>query len=171
LKAVLRYRTRKKIQILKTSEYTFIISEVGLRVWKSEILCRNRGCWHPCSFRRDSPLFTIKSLIKFKKILRNIYSSCCTTYRVKYPTFCHIKYNNSEMAKVKTVKNERDPPLFTGMLLIKFQNILRNTSQVIIRHRVKILFSIISSPITLERQKWKLSKLKGILLSSSVNRW
>jgi hypothetical protein len=54
-------------------------------------------------------------------------------------------------AKVKIVKNERDPPLFTGKLLIKFQNILRNTTQVIIRHRVKILFSVISSPITLER--------------------
>ena len=26
------------------------------------------------------------------------------------------------------VKNERDPPLFTGKLLIKFQNILRNTT-------------------------------------------
>jgi hypothetical protein len=43
-------------------------------------------------------------------------------------------------AKVKIVKNERDPPLFTGKLLIKFQNILRNTTQK-------------SSPITLERQK------------------
>jgi hypothetical protein len=50
-------------------------------------------------------------------------------------------------------KNERDPPLFTGKLPIKFQNILRNTPQVIIRHKVKILFSIISSPITPERQK------------------
>ena len=50
-------------------------------------------------------------------------------------------------------KNERNPPLFTGKLLIKFQNILRNTTQVIIRHRVKIIFSVISSPITLERQK------------------
>jgi hypothetical protein len=28
---------------------------------------------------------------------------------------------------VKIVKNERDPPLFTGKLVIKFQNILRNT--------------------------------------------
>ena len=55
-------------------------------------------------------------------------------------------------------KNERDPPLFTGMLLKKFQNILRNTTQVIIRHRVKILFSVISSPITLERQKVKIVK-------------
>jgi hypothetical protein len=35
-------------------------------------------------------------------------------------------------AKVKIVKNERDPPLFTGKLLIKFQNIMRNTTQVII---------------------------------------
>jgi hypothetical protein len=48
--------------------------------------------------------------------------------------------------KVKIVKNERDPPLFTSKLLIKFQNILRNTTQVIIRHRIKILFSVISSP-------------------------
>jgi hypothetical protein len=40
--------------------------------------------------------------------------------------FRHIKSNNSGTAKVKIVKNERDPPLFTGKLLIKFQNILRN---------------------------------------------
>jgi hypothetical protein len=66
-------------------------------------------------------------------------------------------------------KNERDPPLFTGKLLIKFQNILRNTTEVIIRHRVKILFSVISSPMTLDRQKWKSSKMKWILLSSLVN--
>ena len=32
----------KKIRILKTSEYTLIISEVGLRVWKSEKLGWNR---------------------------------------------------------------------------------------------------------------------------------
>jgi hypothetical protein len=37
--------------------------------------------------------------------------------------------------------------------------------------RIKILFSIISSPITLERQRWKSSKMKGILLSSSVSGW
>ena len=36
------------------------------------------------------------------------------------------------MAKVKIVKNEMDPPLFTGKLLIKFQNILKNTTHVII---------------------------------------
>jgi hypothetical protein len=65
----------------------------------------------------------------------------------KNPIFRHIKSNNSGTAKVKIVKNERDPPLFTSKLLIKFQNILRNTTQVIIRHRVKILFSVISSPI------------------------
>ena len=51
------------------------------------------------------------------------------------------------------IQNERDPPLFTSKLLIKFQNILRNTTQVIIRHRVKSLFSVISSPITPEWQK------------------
>jgi hypothetical protein len=43
---------------------------------------------------------------------------------------------------VKIVKNERDLPLFTGKLLIKFQNILRNTTEVIIQHKVKILFSV-----------------------------
>ena len=68
-------------------------------------------------------------------------------------------------------KNERDPPLFIGKLLIKFQNILRNTTQVIIRHRVKILFSVISSPISLEQQEWQSSKMKGILLSSPVSWW
>jgi hypothetical protein len=66
-------------------------------------------------------------------------------------------------------KNERDSPLFTGKLLIKFQNILRYTTQVIIRHSVKILFSVISSPITLERHKRKSSKMKGILFSSPVS--
>ena len=72
--------------------------------------------------------------------------------------------------RIVPTKNERDPPLFTGKLLIKFQNILRNTTQVIIWHRVKFLFSVISSPITLERQKWKPSKMKGILLSSPILR-
>jgi lipid-A-disaccharide synthase-like uncharacterized protein len=57
------------------------------------------------------------------------------------------------------------------VFLRKFQNILRNTTQVIIRHRVKILFSVISSSITLERQEWKWSKRKGILHSSPVSCW
>jgi hypothetical protein len=42
----------------------------------------------------------------------------------KNPIFRHIKFNISGTAKVKIVKNERDPPLFTGKLLIKYQNIL-----------------------------------------------
>jgi hypothetical protein len=41
-------------------------------------------------------------------------------YVVKNPIFRHIKSNNSGMAKVKIVKKERDPPLFTRKLLIKF---------------------------------------------------
>jgi hypothetical protein len=49
----------------------------------------------------------------------------------KNPIFRHIKSNNSGTAKVKIIKNERDPHLFTGKLLIKFQNILGNTTQVI----------------------------------------
>jgi hypothetical protein len=46
----------------------------------------------------------------------------------KHPIFRHIKSNNSGTEKVKIVKNERDPPLFTSKLVIKFQNILRNTT-------------------------------------------
>jgi hypothetical protein len=101
---------------------------------------------------RDPPLFTGKLLIKFSKHSEKHYSSYHTTYG-KNPIFHHIKSNNSGTAKVKIVQNERDPPLFTGKLLIKFQNILRNTTQVIIRHRLKILFFVISSPLTLEWQK------------------
>ena len=37
---------------------------------------------------------------------------------------------------MKIFKNEKDPPLFTGKLLIKFKKILRNTTQVIVRHRI-----------------------------------
>jgi hypothetical protein len=72
-------------------------------------------------------------------------------------TLCRITW----VVFLRMFKNERDPPLFTGKLLIKFQNILKNTTQVIIRHRVKILFSIISSPITLEWQKWKSNAWNG----------
>jgi hypothetical protein len=44
----------------------------------------------------------------------------------KNPIFRHIKSNNYGTAKVKIVKNERDPPLFPSKLLIKFQNIPEN---------------------------------------------
>jgi hypothetical protein len=88
---------------------------------------------------RDPPLFTGKLLIKFQNILRNT-TQVIIRHRVKILFFVIIKSNNSGTAKVKIVKIERDPPLFTGKLLIKFQNILRNTTQVIIRHRIIILF-------------------------------
>jgi hypothetical protein len=35
------------------------------------------------------------------------------------------------MAKVKIIKNERDPPLFTGKLPIKFQNVSQNVLKFI----------------------------------------
>ena len=37
---------------------------------------------------------------------------------------------------MKIVKKERDPPLFTSKQLIKFKKILRNTTQVIVRHTI-----------------------------------
>jgi hypothetical protein len=106
----------------------------------------------PTKNERDHPLFTGKLLIKFQNILRST-TQVIIRHRVNNPIFRHIKSNNSGTTKVQIVKNERDAPLFIGKLVIKFQNIPRNTTQVIIRHRVKILFSVISSPITLERQK------------------
>jgi hypothetical protein len=109
--------------------------------------------------------------------------------------FCHfnIKFNNSGTAKVKIVKDKRNPPLFIGKWLIKCQNILRNNTQVIRivsqnvlklyqqhtgeERRVPVIFddfhfcrsSVISRPITLEPQKGKSSKMKGNLLSSPVS--
>jgi hypothetical protein len=81
---------------------------------------------------RDPPVFTSKLLIKFQNILRN--NTQVIIRQGKNLIFCHIKSNNSGTAKVKIVKNEKDPPLFTSKLVIKFQNILRNATQVIIRH-------------------------------------
>ena len=40
------------------------------------------------------------------------------------------------MAKMKIIKNKRDPPLITSKQLLKFKKILRNTTQVIVRHRI-----------------------------------
>jgi hypothetical protein len=94
----------------------------------------------------------LSHLIKYNRFGETL-TQVVVRHTGKHPIFRHIKSNNSGTAKVKIVKNERDPPLFTGKLLIKFQNILRNTTQIIIRHKVKILFSVISSSITLERQK------------------
>jgi hypothetical protein len=43
---------------------------------------------------------------------------------------------------VKIIKNERDPPLFTGKLLIKFQNILRKFYQLLTgeERRIPLIF-------------------------------
>jgi hypothetical protein len=53
---------------------------------------------------------------------------------------------------VKIVKNERDPPLFTGKLLIKFQNILRNTTKLSynIGWSISFLVGTISNVLVME---------------------
>ena len=119
----------------------------------------------PQSWKHYDHLETyIYNSTKFHEILSSSswdlpWTSSCATERKKeeltkiyplLPTFVQPISITKALLIVPT-KNERDPPLFTGKLLIKFQNILRNTTQVIILHRVKILFSVISSPITLER--------------------
>ena len=79
-----------------------------------------------------------KKLSKFQKILKtSVHPISITKTLLIVPT-----------------KNERDPPVFTGKLLIKFQNILRKITQVIIRHyKGKHPIFVISSLITRERQK------------------
>jgi hypothetical protein len=71
----------------------------------------------PIKNERDPPLFTGKLMIKFQNILRN--TTQVIIRQGKNPIFRHIKSNNSGAAKVKIVKNERDPPLFTSKQLIK----------------------------------------------------
>jgi hypothetical protein len=122
----------------------------------------------PTKNERDPPLFTGKLLIKFQNILRNT-TQVIIQHRVTIQFSVISSPITQERKKWKSSKMIKDPPLFTGKLLIKFQNILRNTTHVNKRHRLKILFSVISSPITLEQQKWKSSKMKGILLSSPVS--
>ena len=55
-------------------------------------------------------------------------------------TITQLVEHITKTSRIVPTQNERDPPLFTGKLLIKFQNILRNTTQVIIRHREKSHF-------------------------------
>jgi hypothetical protein len=87
------------------------------------------------------------------------YTCNNTLLTMIYPRFVQTIFNLMIPTSVQSIsitktllivptKNERDPPLFTGKLLIKFQNIMINTTQVIIRHRVKILFSVISGGYT-----------------------
>jgi hypothetical protein len=66
--------------------------------------------------------------------------------------------------------NKSDPPLFTGKLLIKFENILRNTTQVIIRHRVKILFSVAENFNLAHQQSTQcVSNCYGSLFQITIN--
>ena len=121
---------------------------------------------HWYQWRWDHSQTTIQPFLKKKKKNIKLWAQLTKIYPTSVQPISITK-----ILLIVPTKNERDPPFFTSKLLIKFQNFLRNTTQVIIRHRVQILFSVISSPITLERQKWKSSKKKGILLSSPVNSW
>ena len=64
-------------------------------------------------------------LVKFHQI---------PSYITKISLWHCIKYkaSNSGTIKVNIIKNERDPSFFMSKLLLKFQNILRYTTQVII---------------------------------------
>jgi hypothetical protein len=64
-------------------------------------------------------------LVKFHQIPSYI-TKICLWHCIKY------KASNSGTIKVNIIKNERDPSLFMSKLLLKFQNILRYTTQVII---------------------------------------
>jgi zona occludens toxin (predicted ATPase) len=56
---------------------------------------------------------------KMSKHSEKHYSSYQTTYD-KHPIFRHIKSNNSGTAKMKMVKNERDPPGISLLSMLKY---------------------------------------------------
>jgi hypothetical protein len=107
-----------------------------------------------CVSSKNVPPLPLSQLIPSHIKLVLLWAQLTKIYPPPLPTSVQ-PISITKTSRIVPTKNERDPPLFTDKLLIKFQNILRNTTQVIIRHRVKILFSVISSPITLEQQKWK----------------
>ena len=52
----------------------------------------------------------------------------CNTSIIYHPLLTSVQpISMTKTLLIVPTKNERDPPLFTGKLLIKFQNILRNT--------------------------------------------
>jgi hypothetical protein len=69
---------------------------------------------------------TFKTSITVSTVLTKIYPPLPTSVQ---------PISITKTLLIVPTKNERDPPFFTAKLLIKFQNILRNTTQVIIRHR------------------------------------
>ena len=76
--------------------------------------------------------FTLKTTIVIKLVL--LWAQLTKIYPPLLTSVQPISITKT--LPIVPTKNERDPPLFTGKLLIKFQNILRNTSQVIVRHRI-----------------------------------
>jgi hypothetical protein len=67
---------------------------------------------------------------------------------------------------VKIVKNERNPPLFTGKLLIKFQNILRNKMSTPKRKRSLLDFrqkrEIVEIKNTTNNETWEAARHRYI---------
>ena len=104
-----------------------------------------------CVSSKNLPPLPLSQLIPSHIKLVLLWAQLTKIYPPPLPTSVQ-PISITKTSRIVPTKNERDPPLFTDKLLIKFQNILRNTTQVIIWHRVKILFSVISSPITLERK-------------------
>jgi hypothetical protein len=68
-----------------------------------------------------------------------------------YDNLSNVSQNVLKFYQQLTGEEMSIPVEISHMLFIL--QILRNTTQVIIRHRVKIKFSVISNPITQERQK------------------
>jgi hypothetical protein len=55
---------------------------------------------------------------------------------MSYDNLSTVSQNVLKFYQQLTGDERRDPPLFTSKQLIKFKNILRNTTQVIVRHRI-----------------------------------
>jgi hypothetical protein len=76
-----------------------------------------------------------RSLLSTFSMLRYLVVMYLCAIDIDFASFYDFFAPRNEVVREYTGS---DPPLSTGKLLIKFQNILRNTTQVIIRLRVKL---------------------------------
>jgi hypothetical protein len=138
---------------------TTSICEVNVKTLLRHTL-KNKYFWHFC-WLPNLYTFSLYENASFIIVSAETeYISTRSWYIINFPNMCsnipaslaYGVYISQLIRYARTSSNYSD--------FLKRHLHLRNTTQVI-RHRVKILFSVISSLKTLEHQKWKSSKKKG----------
>jgi hypothetical protein len=138
---------RKKREIVEIKNTTNNESKITLewQKWKSSkmkgiLLSSPVSCWSNFKTFWETllKLSCLSRVIGLDMTENRIFTLC---RKITWVVFLKKPISITKTLLIVPTKNERDPPLFTGKLLIKFQNILRNSTQVIIRHRVEYCFS------------------------------